>query len=299
MIDNSVMIKKKKKESIMKPVPCACMIMLCYAQCDNKDRYAIGKNRALPRSMRTLHIARQAIMADAQMRYWVKQALAELTLCAEVQKDLHRRRSGEIKKISWHQLEERSQASGGSFLLMGFGSLLHKDFSYPSTIYMPGLVCGVKRIYNLKHHNPAAAGIGLPTHGYEREDLRLNTILTNNQYDITNGLLIQFEIGSPAYQDLKNRERKYDLLPVKVILYASLFIKRPLCVDAYVLSGDVGYQGLGYEPHVVYNSIVMDGVEDIQQQGNPDFLPLFLDTTYLSDGQTTIREWIKDKAHDL
>ncbi len=57
----------------------------------------------------------------------------------------------------------------------------------------------------------------------------------------------------------------------------------------------MGVEGLGSEPHVIYNSIVMDDMKDIQMQGNPGFVPLFLDTTYLSDGHTTLRDWIRMK----
>jgi len=268
-------------------------------------KYAVGKNCHMSIDMRRAHINEQAYMAREQVHPQIKQALHDSLLHTCVQEDLHKRKRELAReqahdldsiKLTWQELEDRlNKQQDASFLLIGFGSLVHKDFSYQPNVNVPGVVFGVKRIYNLKHPNPASTIMGLPAYEYEQEELRLNTILTNNQYDIANGLLLRFKVGTDEYEHLKKRECKYVLVPTKVVLYESLLKGEPICVDAYILSGDVGVEGLGLEPHVIYNSIVMDGMKDIQIQGSPGFVPLFLDTTYLSDGKTTIRHWIKMK----
>lgn len=265
-------------------------------------KYVVGKNRNMSIDRRRDHIAEQVYMAREQLHPKIKQALRNAILHTCVQEDLQKRkrelaRDLDSIKLTWQELEDRlNKQEDPSFLLIGFGSLVHKDFSYQPNVNVPGVVFGVKRIYNLKHPKPASAIMGLPAHGYEQEELRLNTILTNNHHDMANGLLLKFNIGTDAYEHLKQRECKYVLVPTKVVLYEPLLKGEPLCVDAYILSGDVGVEGLGLEPHVIYNSIVMDGMKDIQMQGSPGFVPLFLDTTYLSDGQTTLRHWIEMKS---
>ncbi len=279
------------------------MGMLCMNHVMNhaqeiSTKYVVGKNCHMAKDMRRAHITEQAHMAREQLHPQIKQGLHDVILHTCVQEDLQKRkRDLDSIKLTWQELEDQLKGQPDpSFLLIGFGSLVHKDFSYQPNVNVPGVVFGVKRIYNLKHPNPASTIMGLPAHGYEQEELRLNTILTNNQHDMANGLLLKFKVGTDEYEHLKERERKYVLVPTKVVLYESLLKREALCIDAYILSGDVGVEGLGLEPHVIYNSIVMDGMKDIQMQGSPGFVPLFLDTTYLSDGQTTIRQWIKMKS---
>lgn len=266
--------------------------------------YAIGRNIALSLDDRKTHVLKQACMADEQLDPTIVQTLCDVVSSKIVHDDMTARARYHGKELSWTEFENELKNRGlKDFLLIGFGSLVNKYVSYQPNINIPGIVFGVKRIYNMRHPDAQSSKIGMPARGHDEEQLRLNTLLTQDKHDMANGLLLAFKVGTEEYAHLKNRERMYRLAPVKVALYRSLLERRVIFKDAYILSGGPDTRGheqtVEGDPHIIYNSLTMDGFKSIQDQGYPGFLPFFLDTTYLSDGKTTIREWIKRKYQEL
>lgn len=270
-------------------------LTMLYAVENLPQDYAVGKNIRLPLQGRKSHILKQTALIDQEMNEPLKKVLQKIGLSKIVDQDL-KNRDHNLDQIalSWTALEHVLHKRGlKDFILFGFGSLVNKCANYQPNINIPGVAFGIKRMYNLKHPNSKDSILGLPTIGYDHEQLRLNNRLTGQASDMANGLLLKFTLGSKAYIDLKEREKSYRLIPVKVALYRALLQNRAVFKDAYVLFRPEDKRSVHGDPHVVYNSLVLDGFKDMQNQGLPGFVPFFLDTTYLSDEQTTIRDWIR------
>lgn len=259
------------------------------------QEYAVGKNVRLSLQARRAHLLNQARISNGCLDRSIKKMLRRAASSPAVLNDLAKRNSSIGNRVlGWDALEDCLKKSGREgFYLFGFGSLMNKQTNYQPNINIPGVVFGVKRMYNLEHADPEDSVLGLPTLGYEHERLRLNVQLTKRPTDMVNGLLLKFAIGTKSYEDLKKREKLYRLVSVKVLLYSSLFQRKPIFEDAYILVGDKEKNALEGDPHIVYNSLVIDGCKELEDDGAPGFLSLFLDTTYLSDGKTRVREWIR------
>lgn len=263
---------------------------------DNLSKeYAIGKNVTLSIEKRMAYIIKQACMIDERLHEPIKKMLGQTKSSRTVLNDLSKRGSSAgSRALSWAALENCLKKKGtDEFLLFGFGSLINKRTNYQPNINIPGVAFGVKRLYNVKHADPKDSVLGLPTTGYDHECLRLNVQLTKRPTDLVNGLLLKFAIGTKDYEDLKKREQLYRLVSIKVLLYSSLLQCKPIFKDAYILVSVKDKSSSTGDPHVVYNSLVMDGCKEIEDKGFLGFLSLFLDTTYLSDGKTTVRDWIR------
>lgn len=197
----------------------------------------------------------------------------------------------EESNITWEQLEQNNT----SLLLVGFGSLMHIkspiNSPFQPNINIPCLVFGIKRLYSMIHPHPEKSCIGLPSQEYEHEQLQLDTNITGNIHDYANGILLSFKISSPAYQTLKKREQYYNLVPITAIDYRSLS-NQPRIVNAYILNTKTNTRPYKKKPHVLYNQLVLDGAYTIEHNGNPGFISLFLDSTFLPNGTTTVRDWL-------
>jgi len=223
----------------------------------------------------------------------IMQQMRDLKEHNQVKKDIAQLREYSKHAIDWRTLEKKNN----SFFLFAFGSLINTKNPMNSAcqpnINIPGVAFGMRRIYSMTHPDPHISCVGLPTEGHEDEELRLDTQITGNCDDHVNGILLKFKVGTPQYQHLKEREKKYDLIPIKVVDYRSLFTS-PLFYDAYILSGASEEVSAQKKPHIAYNSVVVQGAHIIEQQGNTGFVSLLLDTTYLPNG-ITLRSWIKEQ----
>lgn len=270
-------------------------LTMLYAIENLPQDYAIGKNVRLSLKGRTAHIEKQSTMIDEPMSEPLKNVLQKIGLSKKVDQELkHKGYNFDCIALSWAALEQTLKKRGlKDFTLFGCGSLMNKHANYQPNINLPGVAFGIKRMYNLKHPDPKNSILGLPTVGYDHEELRLNNRFTGQAADVVNGLLLKFTVGSKEYSDLKERERSYRLVPIQVALYRALLQNKVIFKDAYILFGAEDKYSVNGDPHVVYNSLVLDGCKDIQNEGCSGFLSLFLDTTYLADGRTTIRDWIR------
>jgi len=259
----------------------------------------IYKGKALSPNQRARLISWQKKQVRAQTPYRLTQQISQLQSNPILQHATKQLRHKDDIAISWDALEKKlSQQKCKTFYLFGFGSLINANNSLNApcqpNINIPGIVFGVRRIYNMTHPQPEESCIGMPTQGHEDEELRLDTHVTGNIDDYANGILLSFDIGTPQYRHLKDRERKYRLIPIKVVDYRSLWSSSRL-YDAYILCGKEIPLEQTKNPHTLYNSIVIEGAQRIEHQGNPGFLSLLLDTTYLPDQATRLRTWIIDK----
>ncbi len=271
--------------------------MLCALE-DLPQEYAVGKNVRLSLQERKMHLLKQARMIDQEVSEQLKNVLKKAQSSKRVNQDL-KSRDCNLDRISmsWDDLEKHLKKRGlKDVMLFGFGSLVNKHANYQSDVNIPAVAFGIKRIYNMKHAHPEDSILGLPTCGYNHEQMRLNNKLTGKVDDMVNGILLKFTIGSEAYADLKEREKTYRLMPIKVALYRALLHNKIVLKDGYVLLSHQDKSSAHGDPHVVYNSLVLDGFKDIENHGLQGFVPLFLDTTYLSDEKTTIRDWIRKNS---
>lgn len=202
------------------------------------------------------------------------------------------------KKISWDEFEKSfKNDNSNEFYLFGFGSLMNNCCNYNQSNNIASVLYGMKRVYAVQHPKPQTSPIGLPNLQHPKEELRLDTVLTNDINDITNGVLLKFEIGSPDYEHMKFRERSYSIVKIKVVDYKSLLNGEPKYITAYVLSANASLVDVDItlRPHVIYHELVLDGANDVEKRGNTGFLELFMQTTFLPDGKTPVKKWL-DKA---
>ena len=255
-----------------------------------------AEGKVLSQQERCQIINWQKKATSVHVPYRVAQQLKLLQNNIVICQDLENLKNADEHAITWEQLEEKlSEEKNKKFCIFGFGSLIntHNDINKACqpNINIPGIVFGVKRIYGITHPQPEHSCVGLPADGHEHEELRLDTRITGNSTDYANGLLLEFTLGTPHYQHLKHRERKYNLVPIKVVDYRSLF-GSPRFHNAYILSGKHTISEYSKKPHMVYNAVVIEGAQHIENQGNAGFLSLLLDTTFLPDGTTSLRTWI-------
>lgn len=117
----------------------------------------------------------------------------------------------------------------------------------------------------------------------------LNVHPTANPSDIVNGVL--YSINKKDLENLIYRENGYDLIPVIVepwpqnpkghfaIAYTFSAPKEPRGGKIYTYNN--------MQPNTKYLSTVENGVKNY----GSDFLNLWMETTYLSDGKTPIKHW--------
>jgi hypothetical protein len=129
-----------------------------------------------------------------------------------------------------------------------------------------------------------------------REKAALNVIGSPDFSDLVNGVVIDVDV-----EDLKNlvsREKGYDLIPILAMSWDD-FIQQKLDPEiqlAYTfMSPDSTREGILYTdrnilPNRVYLKIVQDGVAELGSA----YLEFWNSTTFLSDGQTSLTEWLKN-----
>lgn len=190
--------------------------------------------------------------------------------------------------------EEIRKSPDGKLSFVGYGSLLNTG-SASRTLSKeiirsrkPIIVFGAKRVFNYSMGS-AVSNYGLPEN--PKETAALNIHLTGSLHDYFNGILIKLPIDEIAA--LRKRELDYDLEPV---VYTDWEIvkgdKRPVDV-AYALTchekleGSTSRVDRSLYPHRKYFDVCKKGAGEF----GSIFLKQWLDTTFLADGTTTVKNW--------
>ncbi len=220
----------------------------------------------------------------------MKHAKLELSEDQERAVALTMKRAAEMKDYDypWDGLEaDLSELHGGSLKLLGYGSLINRESAartLTSDVLTPTVAIGARRIFNYESNRPSLAPSTDP-----RARAVLNVVVTRQREDLVNGMLI--EVPLEDIKPLRDREIRYDLKPVACVDWNRR--DEPPFVG-YILecSGDGQPHGKqvirgDIEPNHRYYRLCRDGVTAVDEE----FLQLWLDTTYLADGKTPVRDW--------
>lgn len=152
----------------------------------------------------------------------------------------------------------------------------------------PALAFGVKRLFN--RDVPIKKG----THwGYPceiRSRAMLNAVVTENPYDIVNGVTMTVPIQE--VEQIKKREVGYNLVPILCINWANgVLPTRPKFYVAYTCSAptDSNFTNDQILPRPNYYQAAKNAAKDF----GVIFYYLWLNTTFFADGKTSIQEWEK------
>lgn len=192
----------------------------------------------------------------------------------------------------WNGLEEfLNEAGDGALRLVGYGSLVNAA-SAAMTVSGPGVrrmrpvvAFGVRRVFNYVM-NPANSSYS--TSGPPQERALLNVRVSGKIEHALNGTLLEVGLGDlPA---LRQRESDYDLAPVVCLNWAGE--NRDPFV-AWILacreSSEPGKRRVnnGLLPNREYYAVCRDGAASF----GAEFLAAWLDSTFLGDGETSVRDW--------
>ena len=219
----------------------------------------------------------------------VPQALLDKLTAAHEQ---HRSASG--FDFPWTNLEEHiRQQPNQRVLIVGIGSLLNLESAAEDIQgvneeeFFPVVAVGAKRLFNYLIPGSVLEELG----GNPQPDERaaLNMVATGRSNDWFNGRIL-----SVAVQDLdglRKREHGYHLRPVTSIRWdsptAEPFLAYVLCAEDEVVEGRQVIDNT-IEPNPAYVEICLTGASSV----SPEFGAMFLDTSYLADGKTSLRTWL-------
>ena len=204
-----------------------------------------------------------------------------------------------IYAYPWENLEKYLQAKKQTHIsFIGYGSLVNPS-SAAITLnnqslqtYKPIIVFGVRRIFNYKMPENVSR-YDPPIHSMARA--ALNVRVTGKIEDIVNGIVMKLSIDEiPA---VRRREKEYDLMPVVCLDWVK-FESTPFL--AYILRcpdelpEHPCYSNNELMPHHHYYSICREGAA----QFGEEFLEIWLKTTYLADGVTSVYKWEKKEFRE-
>ncbi|WNJ19168.1 hypothetical protein [Pontibacter sp. G13] len=185
----------------------------------------------------------------------------------------------------WNGLEEYLvEKSGGVLNLFSYGSLMN---AYSSAVTLsegggmyPAIGYGFKRVFNY----PMGA------HAYERygdphapdATAALNAIPAADASSQINGLIKAIPLSD--LENLRNREVNYEL---HEIVCTDWDTRRRIMDRVFVLSFADGASDIF--PHPTYLQVCLEGANAISE----NFGYMFLTSTYLFDGTTTLDHWMK------
>ena len=201
----------------------------------------------------------------------------------------------------WDGLESAIESLPGQFLSMvGYGSLMNPasasiTIQSTTTTRTPWLTFGCRRVFNYEMTPGGLSRYGSPETPTERA--ALNVFMTGNVAERVNGILITLAASDvPA---LRSREVGYDLVPVVSIPWDWNDATEPT-VAYLLLARDVApkpeWQRVNPNllPHPAYRRLCQAGAEQI----GPEFLELFLTSSYLADKQTSLKEWKQERKNN-
>ncbi len=192
-----------------------------------------------------------------------------------------------FSNIKEHRLKEHRQET---VPLFSYGSLINlasacKILSKESLeTRKPAIAFGVRRIFN---YDPTKTNLGPPKDPQYRAMLNLEK--TGDPKDLANGVVL--DVPRESLADLCEREVGYDLVPVLYTLWVeALEVEPDACPEfrvAYTFlapeherEGEVRVNP-NIQPRPDYYRLVREGATEY----GPEYLQLFLDTTYSADGK--------------
>ena len=183
-------------------------------------------------------------------------------------------------------------------LIFAYGSLLNIE-SAERTLsrealksYKPAVAFGVRRIFNY-NVNPESIKkrYGQPTR--PNDTAALNIFSTGDYSDVVNGVV--FCVNQEDLEEMIQREVGYDLIPVPVVFWDEFVnhsVRGTRVMIAYAFRASLDkYMDVAINPIPGYAHVSMEGAS----QHGSDFLELWIETTYLSDGKTPFRKWEENK----
>jgi hypothetical protein len=190
---------------------------------------------------------------------------------------------------------ERSDRS--TVPIMAYGSLMSpqsaKRTLRPAAVssMRPVIAFGLRRIFN--YYSPKSAQFGEAASLAETG--MLNTELSYSTHDVVNGVVL--EVAREDLLDLCRREVGYDLVPVVAVDWHQALATDcghlPPFFVVYVLRApEEPRRGKSYTRENIFPfPAYYDVVRQSAASYGPQFLSLYLNTTYLAGGKTTLREW--------
>lgn len=197
-----------------------------------------------------------------------------------------------IYRYPWEKLEENLENKDLSgTLIVGYGSLLNitsasKTLSKESLrTFQPVIAFGARRLFN--YEMPwNTERYGPPTNPIARA--ALNIRITQNAHDVVNGVLIN--VAAKDIAPIRKREIGYDLIPVVCVRWNRVdmvpFLAYIFCCPEGLREGK-RLTSRKIMPHRKYYLLCRKGAHEY----GDEFLRLWLATTYLADGTTTVAQW--------
>lgn len=219
----------------------------------------------------------------------VPQALLDKLSAAHEQ---HRTASG--FDFPWTDLEEHiRQQPNQRVLIVGIGSLLNLESAAEDIQgvneeeFFPVVAVGAKRLFNYLIPDNVLEELGGAPQPEQRA--ALNMVATGRGEDWFNGRILSVAIED--LDGLRKREHGYHLRPVTSIRWdsptAEPFLAYVLCAEEEVVEGRQVIDNT-IEPNPAYVEICLTGANSVSQE----FGAMFLDTSYLADGKTSLRAWL-------
>lgn len=193
----------------------------------------------------------------------------------------------------WHGLEDLLEQQGAAWLV-GYGSLMHPASAArtirdtPANGHPPVVAFGAKRLYEYIMPLPVYeryAQQNLQVRLDPRARAALNVRPTGNPDHLFNGRRIALAVAD--LDGLRQRERAYDLHPVAMLDWEVLDAEPQL---GFALSCPATpYEGQLFvdstlRPCPPYHRLCLQGAQLV----SPEFAGLFLQTTYLGDGEQLV-----------
>jgi hypothetical protein len=198
----------------------------------------------------------------------------------------------------WDGLEEKILSSPEkSVKLLGYGSLLNLQ-SAVTTIpgaarqeFAPALAVGAKRVFDYAMPDDLIRKRGGDVNGPEKA--ALNVRFTGHTDDILNGRILLIGVADVAA--LRTREYGYNLRPVRCIPWhapdSEPFVAYVLAAESE-MAGDRRVLDSGLLPNLPYVRLCYLGARSV----STEFSEVFLDTSFLPDGRTSLRTWLETKG---
>jgi hypothetical protein len=184
-------------------------------------------------------------------------------------------------------------AHDGSLWLVGYGSLMNSHSARRTladgSFRGPVIAYGVRRLFD--YVMPEAVRRRYPDPVGPREYGVLNVRATGRPEDSINGVLTEVALRDlPA---LRDREPGYDLVPVACTPHPATDSPPRI---AYILACPPGSPQTDSSllPHPGYLAVCLGGARDVSEE----FATLFLESSYLADETTSLRDWLSEDNMD-
>ena len=193
---------------------------------------------------------------------------------------------------SYELIEDFKLENKDSVLIFSYGSLMDelsasKDLSFESMDKRDAAVAfGIKRLFDRDVSVDDFKDWGSPIE--EKSRAMLNVKYSFDYKDRVNGYAHEVKLSD--LPKLIEREKGYDLIPVVVMDYNNYSkSKKGEFKIAYTFRAQQRTKLVNKEidPRPQYYEIVRDSAKGV----SPDFYNMWFETTYLSDGKTSVEKW--------